>query len=633
MHKPDFIYSIINSAIDCISSGNIVRAKSLLRAAAKNLPNNSEINRLMGVAEAISGDQVMALDFFNRSIKFDSKNSNAYSNRGNIYCDMGDISAAIDDYFAAIKIDPKNFEAFYMRGLAYEKLDQIELAIQDYSKAISINPEYIDAYLNTVALLIAGRRLHDALSYLKILAERHPGIFDVWLNMGYVFIELKEFNLAMECHEKALAINPNDSRALVNMGITFEKIGLLDNALTCYEALVEMNPGDPKAHSYRGYILYRKKNYSDALTCFKFALSMDPNLVDAWCNMGMTFVELKRFDEAKQALIKAIECDPNHAESHLSFGQLLLGLFEFNDGWDEYDWRWKSSVSDTEYLASCKPLWQGQNSIGHLFVWSEQGIGDQILFATLLPELKLHAESITVSTDRKLIPLFERAYPEIRFIDKKTPLSSENFDYQIPIASLPKILRPNLDSFLTAKRNHLMVNPSLLENIHLLTSEKISATKKKCGLSWFSGNQKLGGDKSIPLLEFAPILNLKEYEFVDLQYGETEMDRKSAFNLTGTQIHKFSQIDNYDDLESLLGLINTCDIVVTVSNTTAHLTAGLGKEVILLLPFSSGKFWYWNGYQGKNLWYSNVITFDQEKQGSWATPIQKVKEYMQSKAS
>jgi tetratricopeptide (TPR) repeat protein len=208
MHKPGFIYSIINSAIDCISSGNISRAKSLLRAAAKNLPNNSEINRLMGVAEAISGNQVMALDFFNKAIKFDSKNSNAYSNRGNIYSDMGNTGAAIDDYFAAIKLEPNNCEAFYMRGLTYEKLEQIELAIQDYSKAISINPGYVDAYLNAVALLIAKQRFHDALNYLKILAKRHPDIHDVWLSMGYVFIELKEFDLAMECHEKALALNP-----------------------------------------------------------------------------------------------------------------------------------------------------------------------------------------------------------------------------------------------------------------------------------------------------------------------------------------------------------------------------------------------------------------------------------------
>jgi len=620
---------IIASAKDCISAGNIIRAKSVLNSASRIVPNNSEINRLLGVIEAISGDLDKALEFFNKAIKFDSKNSNAHSNRGNIYKTIGDASAAINDYSTAIKLDPKNPEAFYSRALMYEALNQIENAIEDYSKAINIEPGYVDAYLNIAALMIGGGRFQEALNYLKNLVERNPYVSGAWLNMGYIFNNLKEFGLALECHDKALALSPNDARAWSNKGTTLDAMGLLSEALVHYRTAIKLNPNDPAPHSNLGYVLHRQKKYNEALICFERALDVHRDFSDAWCNKGMTLMELRCFEEARQAFVKAIECNPQHASAHLNLGHLLLGLFEFQVGWEEYEWRWKSNNNDSAYFMSSKPLWQGQNNVDRIFVWSEQGIGDQILYATLFPELSKYARSVTVSTDKKLIPILKLAYEKINFIDKKITLQDEGFDYQIPIATLPKFLRPNLDSFFTDQRAHLKCDVSLVQNIRQAMDMKVATKRKICGLSWFSGNQRLGGDKSIPILELAPILSLEEYEFVDLQYGDTMEARAFALNQIGVAIHKFDQINIDDDLGGLLALIDTCDVVVTVSNTTAHLAAALGKEILLLLPYSAGKFWYWNGYQGKNLWYKRVITFEQEKQGSWEAPILRIREWMQ----
>lgn len=630
MQRPNHLQPIITSAKECIALGNIIRAKSLLLGASRNLPQNSEINRLLGITEAISGNFVMALEFFNKSIKLDPKNSHAHSNRGNIHKALGDSNKAINDYSAAIKIDPRNSEAFYNRALMHEALHQIEYAIEDYSKAISINPDYIDAYLNIAVVLIGERRLLDALDCLRSLAGRNPHIPNVWLNMGYIFNVLKEYKLALESHDKALELNPNDARVWSNKGMTLDAMGLSMEALACYETAIQLNPKDAAAYTNQGYTLHKQKKYTEALLCYDTALNIDRDFADAWCNMGMTFMELKRYEEAKQAFMDAFKSDPQHGSSHLNLGHLLLGLFEFEAGWDEYEWRWKSNQNDSIYFASSKPLWQGQDKIDNLFVWSEQGIGDQILYSTLLPELSQYARSITVSTDKKLIPVLRQSYDNITFIDNKTLIQDEGFDYQVPIASLPKFLRPNLNSFLAKQRSHLRLGHTLAQTINGLVAAKVASSKKKCGLSWFSGNQKLGGDKSIPIIDLAPILSLEKYEFIDLQYGDTREGRGDVLNQIGVEVHKFYEINNDDDLEGLLALINACDVVVTVSNTTAHLAAGLGKKVLLLLPYSAGKFWYWNSYQGNNLWYDNVVTFEQEIQGEWVAPILKVKSYLQN---
>lgn len=622
------LQAIIASAKDCISSGNFNRARSLLQGASKVLPNNSEINRLLGVIEAISGDNIKALEFFNKAIKFGPKNSNAHSNRGNVRRAMGDAKAALNDYTEAIKLDPKNSEAFYSRALMYEALLGVGNAIEDYSKAISINPDYIDAYLNLATLMIREGRLHEALNCLKILSERNPYIFSVWLNMGYIFNSLNDFSLALDCYDKALSLSPNDPRAWSNKGTTLDAMGLLSEAMEHYLAAIRLDPSDPAPHSNLGYVLHRQKKYKEALIYFETSLNLDQDFADAWCNKGMTFMELRQFEEARKAFTRAIQCNPQHASAHLNLGHLLLGLFEFQTGWEEYEWRWKSSNNDSASFISSKPIWRGQKNIQSILIWSEQGVGDQILYATLLPEVSNYAQSITVSTDKKLIPVLQQAYKNITFIDKKIPLSGEEFEYQIPIASLPKLLRPNLESFLSVNKSHLRCGEDHLQNVKQFVSEKIDPTKKKCGLSWFSGNQRLGSDKSIPVDELAPILSLAEYEFIDLQYGETKESRQIALNKMGATIHKFEQINNDDNLDGLLALICTCDVVVTVSNTTAHLAAALGKETLLLLPYSAGKFWYWNSYQGKNLWYDNVIALEQKKQGDWGGVILRARDHM-----
>lgn len=619
---------IISSAKESIAFGNFARAKSLLHRLNMQAPYNSDVLRLLGVIEALDENNSSALDYFDRAIDCDGRNSNAFSNRGNVKKSIGDIQGALNDYSVAIRLDCKNEDAFNGRGLVYELMGHRELALQDYGHAIKISPTNADAYLNQSALLIDMNLLSEAVGILRELVFINPNIPDAWLNMGFALNALKHHEAALDCYDKALALNPNYAKVWNNKGIALGELFFTDQAVHSFKRAIEIDPSSPEPYSNLGYQLHKKKYYRDALDYFDRAISINQTFAEAWSNKGNSLMELKNIDGARHCFISAINSDPAHAEAHNNLGHLLLSSFEFEMAWNEYEWRWKTKGHDSAYFVSNKPRWCGQGNAKSIFVWSEQGIGDQILYSTLLPELSKYAQSITVSTDKKLIPLLQRAYKNIVFIDKKIPLQDEGFDYQVPIASLPEFLRPNLNSFLIAQRVHLRCDETIVQNINYLVSEKVPPTKKRCGLSWFSGNQKLGSDKSIPILELAPILSLGGYEFIDLQYGDTEEGRKAIRDQMGIEMHKFDEINNDDDLEGLLALINVCDVVVTVSNTTAHLAAALGKEILLLLPYSAGKFWYWNNYEGKNLWYENVITFEQEKQGSWEAPVLKIAEYM-----
>jgi ADP-heptose:LPS heptosyltransferase len=162
--------------------------------------------------------------------------------------------------------------------------------------------------------------------------------------------------------------------------------------------------------------------------------------------------------------------------------------------------------------------------------------------------------------------------------------------------------------------------------LNMLPDDKII-----CGISWKSINAKVGDSKSICLDDLLPILKLEKTYPVNLQYGEVQSEIEALNQFHQISINSFSSIDKYDDIDSLVALIDSCSYIVTTSNTTAHLSGALGKETLLLLPFSVGKFWYWHHQEGRSIWYPSVRIFQQKQDGDWSEPIKQIKTLLEEK--
>jgi hypothetical protein len=164
-----------------------------------------------------------------------------------------------------------------------------------------------------------------------------------------------------------------------------------------------------------------------------------------------------------------------------------------------------------------------------------------------------------------------------------------------------------------------------------IKSRSIFTNKVTCGVSWGSINKKLGDDKSIPIRDLYPILKINNIEFVNLQYGDIKNTLVQVKEEISKKIHNLDEIDLFEDVDGALSIIAACDIVVTSSNSTAHLAGALGKETLLIAPFSAGRLWYWHANGGKSIWYPSVKVFGQEQQGDWSAPVSAVKQYLESR--
>jgi len=144
---------------------------------------------------------------------------------------------------------------------------------------------------------------------------------------------------------------------------------------------------------------------------------------------------------------------------------------------------------------------------------------------------------------------------------------------------------------------------------------------KVWGLSWLSKNTDIGAEKSLDLRQLAPLWGHTNAQWVDLQYGDTRLERQSFGRETSHALHKLEEVDNFHDLEGLAALIMACQGVVTTSNSTVHLAGALNQRSALLVPFGKGKLWYWHSMNGHSLWYPSVRIFEQSANGNWDQAI------------
>lgn len=344
---------------------------------------------------------------------------------------------------------------------------------------------------------------------------------------------------AVEYYRRCIAIAPSDRALLVNMGAASVKCGRPDQALKTLGWALKVNADD----------------------------------AEAWSNFGLALEHLGREGEAEAAYRRAISADSAHATSRDNLGMLLLKRGALRDGYALRDWRFSTPHYNDMVRVSSAPLWRGENLAGKaLFVWREQGIGDEIMFAACYGELAGRAGRVTVQCDKRFLTLFSRSFPCIKFIPVGAPPPPH--DAQIPAGSLLRRLRGGIAAF-PARPGFLTVDPvrAAFWRARLATL----GAGLKIGLAWRSmliNNERK--DAYIDVCDWGPVLRVPGVQFVNLQYGDADAELARARLKLGVQINHFDNLDLTNDLEGAAALMSELDLVLSPATSTAELAAAIG---------------------------------------------------------
>lgn len=541
----------------------------------------------------------------------------------------GNKHKAIQTYERVLRLHPQFIEAYNNLGLDLAYLGEHQRALIFFDQALVIRPDFFECRLNKGISLAKLGLTTDAINCFEEVLQNQPQNLVAMANLSAAHIHLGDYSSAKNLANKAIAISPKDSKAYQNLGDISLKEERTHDAIEFFKQAYSLNPTDIDIVSGLGFA-YQELNFkSEALACFEKALTINPNHGQTYNNLGLMHHELRDFEQAIESFSKPVNDRSrlSNREYNRSLSYLHAGLLR--EGWRDYKQRWKESDISVPYLLTAKPLWEGQKTDEVVFIWHEQGIGDQILFGTLINEALQIAPNLLVRLDKRLISLFERSFPKIRFISHGEQLGDGDFTYHLPIGDLAQLFRPTLPDFEHQPTSYLQSNSDQVKRLR----SNFEVGKPVVGLAWVTKGKR-SRERNLPIDELVPeIQQTIPAELIDLQYSDTAEERARIAQSQGVAIHHLDEIDNFSDLDGLASLISACDFVVTCSNSTAHFAGALGKETYLLVPFGRGRHWYWShiGADDRSLWYPSIHVIPQTIAGDWAEPIQVLKDRLGSR--
>lgn len=370
----------------------------------------------------------------------------------------------------------------------------------------------------------------------------------------------------------------------------------------------------------RGVVKSEQQKYDAAIEDFTKVTQMKPDYTLAYVQRGAANWEMRRWDLAKQDFLKANELSPDDANSNWILGLLALQLNDFETGWPLYEKRWNSNRFKSRRLVTQKPQWSLDSEHKSVLVWGEQGIGDMIIYGSLIPSIRKRADYVTAMVDPRLISLFSRSMPDVNFMSSIDQVKSDLHTSQIPFASIGRSFIKSLDDIeCYAARKYLKADPELVQKYR--KELDLDPNKLTVGLSWVSAAPKIGPHKSIDLERLLSVMQL-DVNLINLQYGS---DKKAVdyFNQKNGVNIQTSSVNLSNDFEGLAALCKLCDVIVAISSSTVHLAGALGVPVLLM---DANKLWYWGNVRGdRSVWYPSVRIFPRENMiAPWNSVVEKV---------
>lgn len=461
--------------------------------------------------------------------------------------------------------------------------------------------------------------------YRKVL-KRHPENADALHFLGMLESQLGNHARSVELISKAVNLmgqqgiqNANYTNAINNLGNAFSCCGETEKALDAYRRALEIRPGDQTTINNMGTALKNLGNLQDAIRCFEQAINIDPRYTEAHINLGNSLRELGLLAEAISSYRKAITLSPGHPGAHSNLAVALLSSGDFRNGWQEYEWRWQAyQWKQRPYRY---PAWKGESlKTKTILVYAEQGIGDEIMFSSCYEELSSIAKNVIIECEPRLETLFSRSFdqPISRGISRKQMQTGwlsglPDIDVQIAAGSLPMYLRQTLDAF-PLHAGYLKPDPALVDKWRRRYAE--SGSGCKVGISWRGGTSP--GDKkarSLQVEQWQEILVTPGVTFVNLQYGDCRKDIDTAKKRFGATLYDWADSDPLKDMDSFAAQIKALDLVISVDNSTVHMSGGLGVETWVLQPFAGD--WRWLRGNSKSYWYPGTHHFWQSSPGEW----------------
>ena len=561
-------------ALALLRAGRAAEAERLLRDAIARGSADAQAIHMLGFLLATSARAPEGLPLIDRSIALDPRNPGFLVNRAQVLLQMGLVDESLRDASAATTIEPRFAEGWLVLAHVLRRQGRRDESLAAAQRALSASPAHVGASYHVALLRMeAGDRAAAAQGFARVL-ERDPRHVAALNNLGVLLREDGRAAESLECFARAAAVEPGNAAAQNNLAMAFQSAG----------------------------------RHGEALDAFVRA-----GLPESFANAAGLALELERLDEARDLYARAAAARAGFANAAYGLGQVALREQRFAAGWDGYERRFETDPPQARPRSLALPRLTADDlpRARRVALWQEQGLGDQILFTTLLPELEKRGIGAVVEVDQRLLALYRASQPAFAFTPAVgSQQAFEGCDFQLPLGSLPALFRRDAASFAAQPAALLRADPARVDAMRSKIGS-LAGGAPVIAVSWRSpqGGERrfLGERKSLAPEVLAAHPALRGARLLDLQYGDVEPER-AAFNVREPgRMVRIEGLDARADLEGVAAALVACGRLVTVSNATAHLAGALGVATELLMPRGWPPFSYWAAQRdGRSLWYPSV---------------------------
>ena len=497
-----------------------------------------------------------AIVCFNRALEFAPQDATLISSLGVCFLHQQENELAIDLFKQATKLDPKYYDGWRNLGVALRAQDRFESAELAFTCAHHLDKTQIEPLINLVYILCDVRGYDQAARFMdeKIFSGQFEITPAIRINrlqiaarlhdLAYVEKAYPEFDRSELSNDERAAIDNIWAHSLEIMGRYEEEIELLEQ-------------------------------WTDKDTIHKDQIMSQ---------LALAYAQAGQMEQAINFHKEVLEEKPDHIAVRYNLADLQFRSGHLAEAYENYESRWLWREFPSKRRIFDAPRWKGEPLEGKkLLIWREQGIGDEVRFASVFPELENSGGEITFECAPKLIPLWENAFPWMTFreegeIECRGDEDYTGFDYQIPIGSLCPIFRPTIESFKGKQSTWIKRDHRIEAEVRDLIG--VSKGEMLVGICWRSAVKQAGRDRyMLEVEQLLPFKDLPGVKWVNVQYDGTGEEVEEIRDL-GLPVYHFENLDQKDDLISACNLIGACDLVITVGGSVADLAGALGVPFI-----------------------------------------------------
>ena len=578
--------TLFYDACDKHQKGQLKESRSILESILKAAPKHFDSLHLLGIIAAQQHDFQIAADLLARAIELNPTNPAYHSNLGLALQNRMQFEAAIGSYNQAIAIKPDYAEAHYNRGVAFQSMDRLDFAVADYEAAISLRPNYAEAYCNR----------------------------------GVVLQKLGKPQDAVVSYERAIAIRPAYALAFSNRGLALVELNKLDEAVASCDRSIAIMPNLAEAHYNRGIALRELNQLNESVMSYDRAITIKPDYVEAHFNRGNALMELRQLDSAIASYDRAIGIKSNYAEANWNKGLALLLAGDFEHGLKLYEWRWKKDGATRPTERFAKPLWTGAESLAgkSILVYSEQGLGDTILFCRYLFNLSDLGATVLFSPQKPLRGVMKCLTDHVRDVQVVDEINASlEFDYHIPLLSLPMAFQTNARS-IPASVPYLFAEKERVAR----WNATVGTEGFKIGICWHGATSSLYAGRSFHVDNFRDISKIEGIRLISLHKGAGLAQLTSASSMMKVETLGDAFDSGPDAFMDTAAVMQLCDLVITSDTAIAHMAGALGVPVWVVLKFVPD--WRWMLDRVDSPWYPTMRLFRQKSHGDWTGPFAEI---------